>query len=158
MYLHPLMRLRGRGSPAESSNGTCVYIGATGPDTKAIPGRQIPARFVSQIRNLKLLEPGEQIQYFYSDALFNIEEGFYLLTDRKVVIYSRNLDDPSVLIPFSDIADLQFDASDNWVDDSQITLELTDGSYASFPVSAQGGGDQNMYAALKKRWEAQRSP
>ena len=82
---------------------TCLYVGTVGPDTKVLSGRQVPARFLAQIRELDLLEPNEQIQYFYSDALVNIEDGFYLLTDRKVVVYSRTYEEPAVLVPFCEI-------------------------------------------------------
>ena len=35
---------------------TCIYVAVTGPDTKVLPGRQVPEKFVSQIRKLNLLE------------------------------------------------------------------------------------------------------
>ena len=129
---------------------TCIYVALTSPDTKVLPGRQVPARFVSQIRKLDLLEAGEQIKYFYSDGLLNIEEGFYMLTNRKVVIYSRSYDKLAILVPFADIADLDADFSDSWVVDSVIFLRLTDGTDVSFPVSVEAGGDRKMYEALKK--------
>ncbi len=130
---------------------TCIYIGMRGPDTKVLPGRQVPARFTAQIRKLNLLEPGEHIQYFYSDALLNIEEGMYLLTDRKVVIYSRSFDDPALIIPFSEIVDVEATFSDGLFEDSTITMTLADDTFVSFPVSSEGGGDKRMYEALKKK-------
>ncbi|MEE9295652.1 MAG: hypothetical protein V3W34_11915 [Phycisphaerae bacterium] len=129
---------------------TCIYIGVQGPDTKVLSGRQLPARFMAQIRALNLLEPEEQIHYFYSDALLNIEEGMYLLTDRKVVIYSRSYDDPALIIPFSEIVDVEVTFSESWLEDSVIGLSLVDDTYASFPVSREGGGDKRVYEALKK--------
>jgi len=131
--------------------GTCVYIGVQSPDTRVLPGRQVPARFMAQIRKLDLLEPGEQIQYFYSDALLNIEEGMYFLTDRKVVIYSRSFDDPAIIIPFSEIVDVEVTFSDSWFEDSVITMTLADDTYNWFPVSSEGGGDKKVYETLKKR-------
>ena len=106
---------------------------------------------MAQIRKLDLLEPGEQIQYFYSDALLNIEEGMYFLTDRKVVIYSRSFDDPAIIIPFSEIVDVEVTFSDSWFEDSVITMTLADDTYNWFPVSSEGGGDKKVYETLKKR-------
>ena len=137
---------------------TCLYIGVSGPDTKVLPGRQVPAKFIAQIRTLDVLEPGEQIEYFYSDAVVNIEDGFYLLTDRKVVVYSRAFDEPAILVPFSDIEQVEADFSDNWFVDSLITLTLTDGTYVSFPASSESGGDRKMYDTLKKKMEAEQTP
>lgn len=131
--------------------GMCMYVGMVGPDTKVLPGRQLPARFLAQIRELNVLEPDEQIQFFYSDALINIEEGFYLVTDRKLVVYSRAFDEPAILVPFSDIEEIEGDFSDSWFVDSAVTVTLTDGTYVSFPASAEAGGDRMMYEALKKK-------
>ena len=137
---------------------TCIYIGMAGPATKVLPGRQVPARFLEQIRKLNLLEPDEQIQYFYSDSLLNIEGGFYLLTDRKVVVYSRTFDEPAILVPFSNIVEVEAEFSDDWLDDSWITITLNDGTFVSFPASAEAGGDRKMYQALKKRVEPAGTP
>ena len=129
---------------------TCMYIGVAGPSTKVLPGRQVPRRYVEKIRELDLLESDEQIQYFYSDALMNIEEGFYLLTDRKVVVYSRTFEEPAIIVPFGDIFEVEGDFSDDWLTDSLITLTLKDGTDVTFPASMEGGGDRRMYDALKK--------
>ena len=137
---------------------TCLYVGAVGPDTKVMSGRQVPARFLAQIRKLEVLEPDEQIRYFYSDALVNIEEGFYLLTDRKVVVYSRTYEEPAVLVPFHEIEEIDAAFSDTWLDDSWITLTLTDGTLVSFPASSEGGGDHKMYDTLKKHIETEQTP
>lgn len=130
--------------------GSCLYIGLMAPDTKVLSGRQVPARYVGQVRELGVLEPDEQIRYFYSDALLNIEEGFYLITDRKLVVYCRAYEEPAVLVPLSSVAAVEADFSDSWIDDSIITVTLTDGTDVAFPASNEGGGDHRMYDALKK--------
>lgn len=128
-----------------------VYVGNMGPATQVLGGRQVPARFIEQIKKLDVLEPDEKIAFFYSDALLNIEDGFYLLTDRHVVIYSHEYEEPALVIPFSEIAETSVDYSDSWVEDTLITLVLKDGSVASFPASTEGGGDKRMYNALLKK-------
>ena len=144
------------GVPVFALCTAATYVVTFGPDTKVLPGRQVPARFLAEIRRLELLEPGEQIQYFYSDALVNVENGLYLLTDRRVILYSSDLDEPAIHIPFSDISDVEIDYSGSWVDDSLITLTLVDDSVVFFPVSMEGGGDKKLYEALMKSWEAER--
>ncbi len=129
----------------------CMYIGAMSPDTKVLSGRQVPARFIRQIRDLGVLQADEQIEYFYSDALTNIENGFYLLTDRNVVVYSREFEEPAIIVPLEDIVDAEAEYSDTWLEDGTIVLTLSDGTSVSFPVSSQGGGDRRMFSALKKK-------
>jgi len=137
--------------------GTCLYVGALTPDTRVLPGRQVPARFVSQIRKLNLLEPGENIEYFYSDALVNIEEGMYFLTDRKLVVYSRELEAPAIRVPFAEIAHVDASFSDEWMTDSMVTITLTDGQDVSFPLSCEGSGDRKMVDAMRRKMEARTS-
>lgn len=133
---------------------TCLYFVAQGPDTKVLPGRQVPARFVSQIRSLGVLEADEQIEYFYSDALFDIEDGFYLLTDRKVVVYSCDYEVPAVIVPLSEIADLSVTYDNSFFTDSLIRIISSDETAVTFPVSSEGGGDKTFYMALHKKWKA----
>jgi hypothetical protein len=40
--------------------GTCILLFAQGPDTKVLGGRQIPKRYVQQIRSLGILDPDKQ--------------------------------------------------------------------------------------------------
>jgi hypothetical protein len=138
--------------------GTCVLLFAQGPDTKVLGGRQIPNRYVEQIQSLGILDPDEQIDYFYSDAMFNIEDGFYLLTDRRVVIYSRTFDEPAILVPYEEIEDVEGEFSNDWMQDSYILLTLKDGTGLSFPASPEVGGDRHVFDALKKRLEQADEP
>ncbi len=135
--------------------GGLVYIGSVSPDTAVIPGAQVPERFMTQIRGLSLLEPGERLLFFYSDALIDLEEGCYLLTDRKVVVYRKEYANPKVIVPISQIKDMDATWSDSFWEDSQITLTLADDSQVWFPLSSEKGGDKAFVDTLKKRWEAQ---
>ena len=133
-----------------------VYIAEAGPGTSIITGAQIPERFLSQIRNLGVLEEGERIRYFYSDAAIDIEDGFYLLTDRKVVVYSSAYEVPAILIPFSQIGNVEVEFNESFWADGEITLTLEDGTVVSFPISSDGGKDKKFYEALNESWEAEK--
>ena len=135
-----------------------VLIGIHAPDTKVIPGGQVPKLFAEQIRRLGVLEEEEQIRFFYSDALLNIEDGFYLLTDRQVVVYSRRFEEPAIRVPFAEIESLDADWSDSWWTDSQISLELRNQETVGFPLSIEGGGDKRFYKALQESRQAARPP
>ena len=132
-----------------------MYVGIVGPSTEVIPGAQVPERFLSKIRALDLLEPGEKVKYFYSDALVNIEDGFYLFTERKVVVHKSEYEQPAVVLPkwfFLKGMDIEFSGST--LEDSQVYLELADDGVVSFPVFSEGGGDKRFYEALKRTWDS----
>ena len=125
-----------------------TYVGAVGPDTKVYAGNEVPRRFTDTLRELNLLESGEQIRFFYSDGFMDIRNGCYFVSDRKVVVYNRSAATPATAVRFDDIEDVQFDPSDStWVDGS-ITLTLKDGNVVGFPVSAEQGRDKMFYNAI----------
>jgi hypothetical protein len=136
--------------------GTCVLLIAQAPDTKVLGGRQIPKRYVEQIQSLGILDPDEQIDYFYSDAMFNIEDGFYLLADRRVVIYSRTFDEPAILVLYEEIEEVDGEFSDDWMQDSYILLTLKDGTGLSFPASPGGRRRPARLRCTKKAIRASR--
>ena len=130
-----------------------VYIGTVGPDTFIVSGQQMNERFVTTIQDLEVLEEGEQILFFYSDALLDIEEGFYLLTDRKVLVYSAEWVEPAIPVRFDEIEDLDVVYDESFFVDSRIMITLKNGDYVTFPVSSEQGGDKKFFAALEKSWK-----
>jgi hypothetical protein len=131
-----------------------IYLGAKSPDTQALPGTQMRAADVATIRRLGLLDPDEQILYFYSYGILDIEEGMSFFTDRKVVTYAEGRAQPSILVTYDEIAEISIEYSDSFFEDSMIWVELTDGSSVSLPVSNTAGGDRRFYDALVARWKA----
>jgi hypothetical protein len=135
-----------------------AYIGSEGPDTKVYAGNEVPAKFVQVARDLGLLDEGETVRFFYSDALTDIREGFYFSTDKKVVIYVKSAATPATIVPYERIADTELVSGTSWMEDGTITLELVDDTVISFPVSAEGGRDKRFHesivSAVKKRGAA----
>ena len=132
--------------------GFVFYVGVVGPDTKAVPGRQVPARYLERISQLRLLDRGEKIRYFYSDAFLDIENGMYFFTDRKVVLYCTDWQDPRIIVPFSKVVNIEAEFNDSFMEDSLIILTLDDQSAVTFPVSSEAGGDRRLFKALKAAW------
>ena len=130
--------------------GLLSYVAAKGPDTKAYTGSEMPAKYLKVVEELALLEPGEQIRFFYSDALTDIKEGFYFVSDRKVVVYIADAAMPATKVPFAKIAAAEIERSDSSLVDSTITLKLTDDSVVSFPVSTELDRDKMMHETIEK--------
>lgn len=133
-----------------------VYIGMRSPAIDAIPGRQVPTRYLTQIRDLGLIGPTEKILYFYSDAMLDIEEGMYFFTNEKVVVYSTYLDPPEIIVAYDEIAEMGAEFSDEFFIDGVIWLNLHDGSQVTMPVPSVGGGDERFFDLLQATWERNR--
>jgi hypothetical protein len=129
-----------------------IALSAMGPGTEVLPGKQLNAKYVNFAINEGLLEPGEQIQYWYSDAFSDFTDGFYFFTDQKVVLYSNSWEEPALLLPFDKILDIEFRHDPSFFEDSQLVLELADGTSVNFPVSSDNDGDQRFYRRLTTLW------
>lgn len=130
-----------------------VVIGASGPGTEVVPGRQLKSKYVSFATDEGLLDPTEQIQYWYSDAFSDFTDGFYFFTDKKVVVYNKSWEEPAILMPFDSIQNITFHADPSFSEDSQLFLELKDGTFVNFPVSSENGGDQRFHKRLRALWK-----
>jgi len=134
-----------------------IYLGSQAPGTEVVPGRQIKEKFMTEMRSMDLVEPDENILYFYSDAFHDIKDGFYFFSDQKVVVYSQTFDQPEVRVSYDEIVDIEFNRDESFWSDSYITLILNDESTVWFPVSSENGGDLKYYNTLKRIWKKKTS-
>ena len=117
----------------------------------------MPQKYIDEIEQLGILEPGESIKFFYSDAMLDIKAGMYFFTDRAVVVYSTEIDpqQPLTRFTYADIVDISHDDTDNFWTDSIIWIETAE-EFIYFPVSNEAGGDEQSFKLLTETWEAKR--
>ena len=131
--------------------GFIIYAG-TGPDTSVYTGNQVPQRFIETMKSVNAMDDDESLLFFYSDGFRDIKDGFYFVSDKKVVVYFDDAAGPPLtIIQFDEIADLELARNESFFVDSQITLILDDGSAVSFPVSSEFGKDKKFFDAIERR-------
>ena len=126
-------------------------IGSIAPVTSVYLGRQVPKKYVEEIKGLKLLRHGEKIVYFYSDGFIDIKDGMYFVTDQNVVAYNNLWEEPETIIPFETIDSLSVDYDDSFLEDSYIFIRTLDGLEVTFPVSSERNRDKIFYKFIRKR-------
>jgi len=126
-------------------------IGSIAPETSVYLGRQVPKKYVEEIKDLKLLRHGEKIVYFYSDGFIDIKDGMYFVTDQNVVAYNNLWEEPETIIPFETIDSLSVDYDDSFLEDSYIFIRTLDGLEVTFPVSSERNRDKIFYEFIRKR-------
>ncbi len=132
--------------------GLLMYIGAASPETSVYPGKMVPEKYLNTIRDVGALDDDETLLFFYSDALIDIHEGFYLVSDKKVAIYREQIDDPPLTkIPFDQITIANLERDESFLVDSIITLVLEKGQVLSFPVSSEYNRDVEFFDAIRDR-------
>jgi len=128
-----------------------IIVGAYGPETSVYTGRQIPKRFMTTIRSLKLLKEDERIKYFYSDAMLDIKTGLYFVTDKNLVLYSSEWEEPETIIPFEQISSLDAEYDDSFFNDTMVYITTYPGMSVSFPVSSDNGMDKRFIEAIEEK-------
>ena len=127
-----------------------LYIGVVGPDRSVYPGRAVPQRFISEMKDLGVLGEDEEVLYFYSDALIDIRDGFYFVSDRGVVVYSEMREgDPLVIYEFDEIDDVLLDRDE--FNDSIVTIYAHNDESIEFPVSSEYNRDEDFFEAISLR-------
>ncbi len=68
------------------------------------------------------------------------------------MIYSEYANgDPLTVIEFDQIEGLNLARDTSFITDSQIYLDLKDGTPISFPVSSDNDGDERFFEAIRKK-------
>ncbi len=127
-----------------------VFVGSTGPSIDIYPGRQLPKEYLETVQGLGLLEPEEEVRYFYSDAISEIEEGFYLVTYENLILYSREWAEPSTVVPLDQIQFIDAQYDDSFWQDSYISVTTYEGMELTFPLSSQKGLDRKFVRAIEE--------
>lgn len=131
--------------------GIFGYMMAQSPDTFVYTGPQMSKAHVKIARELGLLDAAEEIQYFYSDAFFDIRKGMYFITDERLVLYSEDWEVPLLAVPFEDIVDAEVEYDPSFFTDSTISITLSNGEAWTFPVSSERGRDEDFFEYIETR-------
>jgi hypothetical protein len=124
------------------------------PNTQVVSGSKMWQRDVEFLRSAGLLEENEEILYFYSQDLFDMKNDGNLLTDRKAVSYWQDSESDEFLAEiarYEEIASIDTDYSESFVDDTIITVHRYDGSSFILVVSAEEGRDHLFVDELQSR-------
>lgn len=133
-----------------------IVLGSIAPETSIYLGRQLPKKYVLEIKSLGLVGENEEIKYFYSDAYFDIKDGMYFVTDKNLILYSSDWEDPKTIIKHSDILNIKVDYNDSFFEDSLAVIDTTEYEL-SFPLSSEHGIDKKFIEFLSSKIQTARA-
>ncbi len=131
--------------------GFFAWFGANTPDTYIYAGNEVPATYLQTARALGVLDHDEKVQWFYSDDVLGIEDGFYFVSDRRVVVYRAGSTPPQAIAAFDQIAEVDLMRDTSFFADSTITLTLHDGDVIAFPLSSEKDRDVKFFELIIAR-------
>lgn len=131
-------------------------------DIKFLPSDAVVTQAELMDRDLKffyrqkLIVPGDDIQYFYSDAILSIRADGNGFTNERVFSYWEDADGglAQEIALFEDVADIEVQFTESDWENTVITITRTDGSDFLLFVSNVNEGDALFVAELRARWEA----
>ncbi len=129
-----------------------ALLGIITPETEVIPGRQLKAKYVNFVREHRLLGPSETIEFWYSNGFPSFENGFYFFTNKKVVLYNEDWEEPVIEVKLHEILDIEYYENPSVLEDGYVQIQLMDNSTVIFPLSSENDGDQKFIKRLKELW------
>jgi hypothetical protein len=123
-----------------------------GPSTRALRQSEIPSSYNASLVEAGVLEPNEQIEFFYSAGLFSILEDGNLLTEKRAVSYATVEGELYVASSaYPEIRELEVEYSENSFTDTVITVLTMGGDDFILFVSSEGGRDREFVSDLEGR-------
>ena len=133
--------------------GTLTMTGAL-PSTEVLAGARIPDNQVQTLLDEGIIEPGEQVEYFYSAGVASIMEDGTLFTDRRVISYFQQPDGELELyeLYFPDISSIELVEQGDLLTDSiyQVNGPQED-TWLQVVLSTEAGGDVRFVEALQRK-------
>jgi hypothetical protein len=129
------------------------------PDTAAIPGEALPAATREFLVEQGLVEPDEQVLYFYSGGFLSLREDGNLFTDRRVISYFEGEDGDELVVEqasYPEIADVLVEYKEGYLADSEVTIVRADGDSFLLLVCNEEGHDRRFVERLIETWELAR--
>ena len=118
--------------------------------TEVVSGSRVWGPGLAFLQNSGIIEPGEQILYFYSAGLLSFADHGSILTDRRVISYETDPETADLFLEsasFAEIADIQTKTG-NWIDPTIVTVTREDGVRFRLILATAGQGDERFIERL----------
>ena len=127
-----------------------LAITGTVPNSEVVPGRELSSDVKAELVNYQILDPAEEVLYFYSGALFSFTEDGQLLTNNRLVSYMK--DDMDRLKTWK----LDYDEIDRFESLGDDLYRVYGNSRAEHEfvdilLSSENGGDKTFLNELRRR-------
>lgn len=135
-----------------------AVIGAFALPIQALRDSEIPSSYTVTLVEAGVLEPEEELQFFYSAGLFSILEDGNLLTDERVVSYETVDGELYVASSlYEGVRSIDVEYSETIFMDTHLTVSTVSGEEFLLFVSAEEGRDREFVSYLQNRGQAAQS-
>ena len=120
------------------------------PNSQVVSGSRVWGPSLAFMENSRIIEPDEQILYFYAAGLFSFADDGNVLTDRRVISYYTDPQTGELFVEsatFAEITDIQTETG-NWIDPTIVTVTRQDGVWFQLFLGTEGQGDERFIERL----------
>lgn len=124
------------------------------PANGVVPGDRLLGHDIKFMQRAGVIQPGDKIEYFYSDAIFLIRDDGNGFTDRHAFSYWIDSNDELKVqtAEFRDISDIKVFWSESFGDNTIVEIHRKDRSKMVLYLSAENKKDRLFTAELRSRW------
>jgi len=135
------------------------YFRTTGPPSHVIPGSEVTPEDYKFLLTEGIIDPEEEIVWFYSGGVFSIEEDGNLVTDKRVISYQIFGEERWVAAAhFNQIKELEVIRRGSFFRGTLFTINTKDRATFEVLVSAKKNGDDVFITEIyRKKKEAENS-
>jgi hypothetical protein len=120
--------------------------------TEVLEGKDLSKDYREALIRSEIINSGDSIQYFYSEAFSSIEETGSILTSDRVIMYLQDENKETAVyeLYFEDITDVELTESGNFLNDSvyKVYADSRD-AYLTIVLSTTDRGDIKFIEALR---------
>mgnify|MGYP003652159858 CR=1 FL=1 len=131
--------------------GILTTTGTLNP-TEVLEGKDLSKDYREALTRSDIINSGDSIQYFYSEAFSSIEETGSILTSDRVIMYLQDENKETAVyeLYFEDITDVELTESGNFLNDSvyKVYADSRD-AYLTIVLSTTDRGDIKFIEALR---------
>jgi hypothetical protein len=125
-----------------------AWFGAATPPTYVEAGNAVGASTLATLRRHGALAEGERLRWFYSPGLWNVEEGYAALTDRRLLLYYAEVEPPLQEVAFAEITSVSMEGG-GLLEDATCVVTTDAGAEFPFLLSTERGRAQRFVADLR---------
>lgn len=128
------------------------------PNDAVVKGSRLMAHDVKLMQRRGIIKPGDDIDYFYSDAFLFVSDDGNGFTQRHVFSYWKDEKDSLLQqqATYGEIKDVQVDWNQGFGNNTTVTIVREDDSEFLLYVSNTDHKDRLFVNALKERWQHHR--
>lgn len=119
--------------------------------TEVLEGKDLSEDYREALIQSDIINSGDRIQYFYSEAFSSIEEAGSILTSDRVIMYleDENKETAVYELYFEDITDVELFETGNFFNDSVYRVYADRDVYLTIVLSTENRGDVKFIEALR---------